>query len=471
MALPQIEANPNFEFFGFQGNEDFRAHGTWGFCQIGLPAFTGEPEVDLLFLRALGGRWGAKTTAGIIRDAMYSVSFPGSQGMIGVLTETSHYRAILPKLTWAFERLGLDRRKDWTLNKEHGILTLYNGSVIYLVSTNNVENIPGADISWLHLDEWRDMPRKVWDHLFPTIRQPGYPLQAWLTSTPGGKQHWCRKVFLPKKYAQENDEPFIPNPHGTYISYKAPTRDNPFVKEATYLNALAQMGGEGSLVARQELMGEEIIMEGLVCPGFDRAHHVKHPRYWPTENFKYRLAGIDFGWVHPSAMVVLGADSHGRRYIVDEFYQRGCTQDDLYEAAWNLWHKHQIQYMPADSEDPRLIAWLKRERNNLRMPVGKAFKRLSHTSGFTSAYGMINGHINDNKDGQQMFFVHPRCKNFIREIENYTWAKTRTGDFAEQPVQRNDDAMKAFIYADIMLTDQLEGRRTGVGTSELRIAA
>lgn len=458
--------------FGFQTGPN-----NTGFCEIGFPIgkppYTGpgeRPPISELMLRVCGGRFGAKTYGSLIRDAKYVLTFPGAWGMIVTLTKFKHRDTIVPKLTKLLKDWGLRHGTHYDFNKNDAEYTFFNNSKIFLRTSQEPENLPGSDLAFLHASEFREMPERVFTELVPTVRQVGYPHQIWLESTPGGAAHWSRRIWQPHEYAQDFDVEVAPRRAGRYVNYRAITKDNPYLDPKLYQMWVDQFGGENTRLARQELFGEELIMDGLVYEGWDAAKHIVHPDKWPAQP-KTVVAGVDFGFKHPAAIIVYGIDEANRRYVMDEFQQTHCNAVDLATVAAELGERYGIERFICDSEDPAAINVMRRPP--FELPAVGAQKILRGSADKSSTFGLCDRAINQRVEGGQGFFVHPQCKNFRRQMEAYVYDKDpRYRDGPEVPRKKNDDIMDAWRYAEIWVTREV-GRSASRGVSmvSFRMAA
>ena len=459
--------------FGFQTGP-----GNTGFCEVGFPVTVDGPmgpEVkqaeDGLMLRVCGGRGSMKTYGALDRDASYALNFPGAWGMIITLTKFKHRDTIIPKFQKLMKDWQLRPNVHYDLNINLGEYTFYNGSKIFLRTAQEPENLPGPDMSFIHIDEYREMTERVFTEVMPTLRQPGFPRQCWLASTPGGAAHWSRKIWMPHEYAKDFDVDVPTRRSGRYVNYRAFTKDSPFIPKELYQMWVDQYGGENTRMARQELFGEELVMEGLVYEGFDASKHVVPQDKWPGYPNTI-VAGVDFGFKHPAAIIVYGIDECNRRYVLDEFKRSHCDPITLATVAQEMQQRYNIERFICDSEDPGAIHVFRGEP--FRLPAFGAQKILRGSADKTSTFGLVERAINQRVQGGQGFFVHPQCKNFRREIEAYVYDKDpRYRDGPEVPRKLNDDLMDALRYAEIWVSQRLVGRSAGrgIGMLDFRIAA
>jgi len=457
--------------FGFQarapkGLEQGGPPGTEGFVGYGL-----NPAIDYLFLRACAGRGGGKTMAGALRLLCYIIAFPNSVGMVTAPIYDTIRRVNLPAIYKAFSLVGWQRGIDYEYAEQKKVMEVKaTGSIIYFGSTELPQNLRGPDIHFLWMDEPRDSPEIAFLIVQPTLRAGGgYPHQAWFTSTPAGKRWWLRKVFMPDEYEAEFgdnedvDEGAIRPFQGQYRTYNAHTWDNPYPLPAPltdtqrasmteeelkfhelgggmklYLTSVRNYGGEKSLMTRQELFGEELMMEGLVYPDWNPEYHVKPVDQWPVKKPKRILAGVDFGFENPFGILVMGIDGEGREYILDEYAKSHLSEEAMIKAATRVHKKWDIQHFFCDTEDPgkiRAMRWA-------GLPARKANKK--RELGIDKCSTALNARM---PDGSQAFFVNPKCVHFRREIESWVKDDIRLNkDPSEMPRSGGHDLMDCFRY-------------------------
>jgi hypothetical protein len=80
----------------------------------------------------------------------------------------------------------------------------------------------------------------------------------------------------------------------------------------------------------------------------------------PPSNSKTVIAGVDFGYINPSVILVIFIDNDDNFYVVDELYQSGLTISELISKGLRLKEKYNIKIFFADPSQPAYI----REMNN-----------------------------------------------------------------------------------------------------------
>ncbi len=59
----------------------------------------------------------------------------------------------------------------------------------------------------------------------------------------------------------------------------------------------------------------------------------------------------------------------------------------------------------------------------------------------------LKGVVSKKKIIKRMIYVHPRCVNTIKELQQWKWKKDeKTGEYLDEPVPVMDDAMAALRY-------------------------
>ena len=359
MALAPIE------IFGFQlAARD----GSPGFIHLG--AAHGRADLaaweEHLVLLAHGGRGSGKTWGGAIRTALYCRTWRGALFIVTAPTMWMMHDSTWPALEATFDSVGLKPgRGGYTYNRDREEVTIHpTGVTILLRSTEHPDRLRGQSAAAAWMDEPRDSPFEAFTNLTGTLRQDGYPHQLWLTTTPAGRRHWLCKIFYPNRAIYMPHEriitPTAPMAGGSavgagagrYVPFPARTRDNPFGGEGLYQFMSGTMG-TGTLLARQELEGEFVLMEGLVYDQWDPDFYVKPRAEWPTQVPRRVIAGVDFGFTNPSAFCIEGLDEQGRRYIMHELYERHLSEQQLVSRAIDIANEyHPYRWECVASETP-----------------------------------------------------------------------------------------------------------------------
>jgi phage terminase large subunit len=138
------------------------------------------------------------------------------------------------------------------------------------------------------------------------------------------------------------------------------------------------------------------------------------------------VAGLDFGYGHPTALTVIG-QAGGNYYIVDEVYKRALTSFDIVEAVKKKSEQWKIKQIYCDWARPEII----KDLQNAKLPATEAIKTVF--DGILYVQGLVNS---------GRLYVANDCAYTLREFDSYVWAR---GD-KDQPLKINDDALDAVRY-------------------------
>ena len=282
-------------------------------------------------------------------------------------------------------------------------------SIVFLRGWESVETLRGMQFDFLVIDEVASM-RNFWtgwnEVLRPTLTDTKG--EALFASTPKGYNHLYDLCNLELK---DSD----------YKTFHFTTYDNPYIPVDEIEKAKRELSPEQFL---QEYMASFQKTAGLVYKEFNREKHLYEEL--PQGDFS-KIAGIDFGYTHPAA--VLDIRTNGELYFVeDEWYKTGRTEIQIaeYVAA------NGFEAVYPDPESPSAIEELRRKNLNVREVVKG---RDSVVSGIQKVRELlINGRLKINK----------RCVNTISEFEMYSYDEDK---IQEKPIKEHDNALDSLRYA------------------------
>ena len=216
-------------------------------------------------------------------------------------------------------------------------------------------------------------------------------------------------------------------------------KDNPFLSQA-YIDAMEDMRVRNPAKARVYYYGEYgVNPEGLVltnwrCEDFDAMKLA-------AAGLEHRV-GMDIGYIDPSAVINTLYDRNNKTiYVFEEFYKRGCQLSDLSSAIKDMNIGKTKVFV--DAAEPRTIQFFKNENINA---VACKKGRDSVKAGLRF--------LQDN-----LIIVHPSCKDFIRELENFSYIKSKqTGEYTEDTTHEFSHAIDAarYAYSDIYTNTKLK---------------
>lgn len=242
---------------------------------------------------------------------------------------------------------------------------------------------------------------------------PGQFYQIRMTFNPVNKNHWIKKVFF------DIPDDNVLTHHSTYLmnrfiddAYKARMERRKVVDPEGYqIYGLGEWGEIGGLILHNWEIRE--VSQNL-------------------NDYDDIAIGQDFGFNHANAILLLGIKDDNI-YILDEIYLFEKDTSEIIQEAI----KHAIptnKQMWCDSAEPdRIKMWQK----------GGFIRAKGVDKGGSS--GSVKAQIDWLK--QRTIYVHPCCVNTIKEMQQWKWKKDeRTGEYLDDPVPFQDDAMAALRY-------------------------
>ena len=202
---------------------------------------------------------------------------------------------------------------------------------------------------------------------------------------------------------------------------------------------------QGAFKARK-IDGLWIVADGLVYDTFNRSKHVlTHSqmldKILKNDILEYFL-GVDWGWNHPTACLLLGIDKDGSYYIIDELYSPKIEADDV--INWiNEKQKEYGRFFSFANCDNARPEQNDKLRKNTNLVIYEEKPKVE------DSISLVRGLINyDN------IIVPDVCKATLGEFETYRYPSETdkykggvSSDSADTPLKINDDCMDALRYA------------------------
>ena len=306
-------------------------------------------------------------------------------------------------------------------------ITFPNGSQIIMVGLDTEEKLLSlTNISTVWVEEAYEVEKSKVEQLNLRMRGTAANQQLILSWNPISKHSWLYEFTV--NNPPENSV-FI---HSTY-------KDNPFLNPE-YVQALDEMEIRNPEKYRVYGRGEwGVDSSGLVI------------KNWKTEAFDAMAlaaaglehrAGMDLGWIDKSAIIdTLYDKANHTIYVFNEFYKSGCQPSELAAAIKDMnLAKSKIK---VDAAEPRTIQFFRNQGINAE---GAAKGKDSVKAGLMF--------LQDN-----LIIVHPKCQNFITELENFSYIKSKqTGEWTEDTTHEWSHAIDAcrYAYSDIYTNKQLK---------------
>lgn len=229
------------------------------------------------------------------------------------------------------------------------------------------------------------------------------------------------------------------NPPDSFYFSKTTFRDNPFLSKE-YVKSLEELITRNPSKARvytEGLWG--VPSEGLVITNWRKEEF--NTIKLAARGLEHR-AGMDLGWIDKSAIIDSLYDRQNKTiYVFNEFYKSGCQLSELAQAIKDM--KLTKTKLYVDAAEPRSIQFFRKEGINAE---GCAKGKDSVKAGLM----FLQDHL---------IIVDPSCKNFINELENFSYIKSKmTGEYTEETTHEYSHAIDAcrYAYSDIYTNKKMK---------------
>ena len=374
--------------------------------------------------RVVKGSRGSKKSTTTAQDIILKMTmYPLANTLVIRKTFNSHKDSTWTQLKWAAKNLGLE--DDWNFSKSPLEATRKStGQKILFRGLDDPMSITSITVEhgylcWAWFEEaFQVMNEDDFNKVDMSIRgqlPDGYYKQITITFNPWSEKHWLKKRFF------DTDDPNILALTTTYECNEWLGPDDKALFEQMKINNPRRYNIEG--------LGNWGIAEGLVYENFIE------------QEFDYMdiskragaktVFGLDFGYTNdPTAFIAAIVDQENKElYIFDEHYQKAMTNEDI--ANMIKYKGYSKETITADSAEPKSIDDIK-SKGIYRIKAAKKGKD-----------SILNGiqNIQDYK-----IIIHPKCENFLIEINNYVWSN-KNGIVINKPIDDFNHLMDALRYA------------------------
>lgn len=362
----------------------------------------------------------SKTTALKIIYRMMQPQYREANAIVFRKTYRTLKDSCFSDLRWAIHRFEVDDFWETRLSpleityKPTGQKILFRGLDDPLKVTSI--SVDKGYLCWAWLEEAYELLKEEdFDMIDESIRGaiPDPLYKQWIiTFNPWNEKHWIKHRFFDRQ-----DDNIL----AMTTNYKC----NEWL-DASDLKLFEDMRLHNPRRYRVAGLGDWGIVEGLIYENWvERAFTLDDIRQCQT------ISGLDFGYTNdPTAFLIGFIDQDAKKlYIWDEIYKKGLTNRMIYQEIQDAGYAK--EKITADSAEPKSID----ELRELGLRVHGARK----------GRDSINNGIQYIQDYQ--IIVHPRCVNFLTEINNYTWDSDKFGDRINVPIDDFNHLMDALRYA------------------------
>ena len=241
-------------------------------------------------------------------------------------------------------------------------------------------------------------------------RCSGYGARTLVDTNPDHPEHWLRKDYL------LNDDESI-------LQHKFTIYDNTFLNKRYRDNIIATT--PSGVFTERNILGNWVSGDGVVYRDFDPKRHFIQDL--SAYNFVRYVAGVDWGYSHYGAIVVLGVTAEDTYILLEEHAAQFKEIDYWVKVAQSIKSRYGKMNMYCDSARPEYVARFYDEG----FDAYNANKQV--LSGIETVAGLYKA--------DRLKIYEPTAVRFRDEIYTYTWDKSGL------PVKENDDVQDAIRYA------------------------
>jgi phage terminase large subunit len=351
-----------------------------------------------------GGVGSGKTYSIVLKTLSLVSVFPGIFVLIGAQTYP-----LLRDTTLREFLATVPPEMIQTYNKTTSHFTFTNGSEVIFRPFDDPNKLKSLNLGACGIEEMTDVKEEVFKMIRTRMRQPNMPGCVYGATNPGTFGNWVYRCFI--------ETPIL----NSAVVYSRST-DNEYLPEE-YLKDLDTLKLTNPEYYNRMVEGIWGQLEGLVYLLPSSARIEKAP-----EQYHRVIAGLDFGYNHPTALVIIG-ELDGVYYLIDEVYRHKLSSSDVITIVREKIASHGVQTVYCDSARPEIIEDLKRAGVPARESVKDVFAGIMYVKSLI---------------GSGKLFILSSCTYTIREFDSYIWdAKS---DVKEIPLKINDDCMDAVRY-------------------------
>lgn len=241
-------------------------------------------------------------------------------------------------------------------------------------------------------------------------RCSGYGARIICDTNPDHPQHWLKRDYI------ENGDPSI-------IDFKFTLYDNTFLNQRYMGNIIATT--PSGMFTERNILGNWTIGEGAIYRDFDESKaYIRDIKPYPITEY---LAGVDWGYSHYGAIVVLARTQDGAYILLEEQADQFKDIEYWTDVALDIKGRYGDIHFYCDSARPEHVdafisAGLKAEfaNKNILAGIEEVAKRF--------------------KEGS-IKVLEDKVSRFKDEIYTYVW------DSNGKPKKENDDVLDAIRYA------------------------
>lgn len=288
-------------------------------------------------------------------------------------------------------------------------------------SISGLGRIRGMTAFGAYINEASLANQEVFDEI--KARCSGKNARIIADTNPDHPEHWLLKDYINSSASGIMSNHFRLDDN-TFLD----TRYVKQIKETTPPGMFYDRGVEGLWVSG----------EGVVYPDFDREKHSITAEQAKGLRFDRVFAGVDWGWEHWGAIVVIGVT--GKRYcIIEEHAAQHRFIDDWILAARDIIARHGNISFYCDPARTEHVAAFQKAGIRAYLANNRVL------SGIEAVATLMKNDL--------FRIVYDECPRFRDEIYKYIWKKN-----SGEPLKENDDVLCAIrygIYSDMTILEEM----------------
>lgn len=273
--------------------------------------------------------------------------------------------------------------------------------------------IQGMTLAGVLFDEVALMPRSFVEQAMARCSVEGS--RYWFNCNPESPAHWFYTEWI------KGDQPIKKNALHLHFTMDDNLTLSPKVRKR-YENQYA------GVFYDRYIRGAWANADGMVYPDFDQKIHYVSLSQVPVDEIAKWFVGVDFGWEHYGAVVLLGRTQDGRYYLVKEWAAKHRHIDQWAEIALEIKARLGNINFYCDAARPDLVQKLR------EAGIRAIYARKDVLAGISEVASLYKR--------RRLFVVRENVQRFPEEIYSYVW---KPG--ADEPVKENDDVQDAIRYA------------------------
>ena len=288
-------------------------------------------------------------------------------------------------------------------------------------SISGLGRIRGMTAFGAYINEASLANQEVFDEI--KARCSGKNARIIADTNPDHPEHWLLKDYINSSASGIMSNHFRLDDN-TFLD----TRYVKQIKETTPLGIFYDRGVEGLWVSG----------EGVVYPDFDREKHSITAEQVRQLRFDRVFAGVDWGWEHWGAIVVIGVTGK-RYYIIEEHAAQHRFIDDWILTARDIIARHGDISFYCDPARTEHVAAFQKAGIRAYLANNRVL------SGIEAVATLMKNDL--------FRIVYDECPRFRDEIYKYIWKKN-----SGEPLKENDDVLCAIrygIYSDITILEEM----------------